>query len=145
MPNDLLSLAKQLDGLTDQLTDAGNELKKEVAGVIIRDLLYTTPVDTSKAVSNYRADLGASNPGVIGPFSPGQGGSTRDASISAALAEAMANISKAQPGQPIFISNYVEYLQYLNDGTSKQAPAGFVEKSVFLGRKHAENAGLKLK
>ena len=145
MPNDLLSLANQLEKLTGQLEDAANEKKQEVATVIVRDLLYSTPVDTSKAVSNYKADLGAAVAGVAAPFSPGQGGTTRDASISAALAEAMAVISKSKPGQAIVLSNWVEYLQYLNDGSSQQAAAGFVEAAVFKGRKHAESTGLEIR
>lgn len=111
--------------------------------MIIRDLLFSTPVDTSEAVSNYFATLSSVTARVIPPRVEGKGGSSREASINAALAQALSEIDKAQPGTPIYITNHVEHLVYLNDGTSSQAPAGFVEAAVFRGRKYAREAGIK--
>lgn len=130
----LLDLAKRLEGIAATVDERGNEAKKKVATVIIKDLIPATPVDTSRALSNWIVTNGQANNFSILPHVSGHFGSTRGPSMSAALADAMQQIAKAKPGVPLFITNNLRYIRDLNTGTSKQAPSGFVERSVMLGR-----------
>lgn len=144
MAGNLLNLAKRMRGVADKIDGAANEIKKQVATVVARDLITVTPVDTSRALSNWIATNGAASNYSVLAHSPGHFGSTRSASQSAAIAAAISVIAAAKPGVSIFITNNVVYIGYLNSGGSKQAPAGFVERAELLGRKTIEKAKLKL-
>lgn len=116
-----------------------NELKKKVAIAIVTDLIAQTPVDSSKALSNWVIGLGAPNRDKLDPYFFGDRGSTQETSGAVALSVARATIARAAPGQPIFISNNLPYIRRLNDGHSTQAPAGFVERAELIGGKIIRN------
>lgn len=144
MARTLKSLAARLDKAADNIGEQANEIKKKAATVIVRDLVSNTPVDTSRALSNWIATLNSPANNSVLAYSPGSGGSTRGASMSSALAAAIGIISRAKSGQPIFLTNNLRYIRRLNDGHSKQAPAGFVERSELLGGKTIREAKLKV-
>ena len=144
MAKTLLALAARLENIAGKIETGANEIKKDVARGIIKDLIPATPVDTSRALSNWIANNGAAHNYSILPHVSGHFGSTRGTSMSAALADAMAVIEKAKPGVPIFITNNLLYIRALNAGSSRQAPAGFVERSALIGRNIAKNAKLKV-
>lgn len=144
MAKNLLALAARLESIAGKIETGANEIKKDVARGIIKDLIPATPVDTSRALSNWIASNGAAHKYSILPHVSGHFGSTRGTSMSAALADAMAVIEKAKPGVPIFITNNLLYIRALNAGSSRQAPAGFVERSALIGRNIAKNAKLKV-
>lgn len=144
MARDLNHLANRLDRLARQVPLRANEVAKAVARAVIKDLLPATPVDITRALSNWIPSHDAPANYSILPYVPGHLGSTRGASISAALAEAMSAISDKRPGRPIFFTNNVDYIGLLNAGSSKQAPAGFVERSVLVGRLTLRSTGLGL-
>lgn len=88
------------------------------------DVKLNTPVDTSRARSNWHIDLNSIQ---VRFFEPNEG-QTADAASSV--------IASYKLGQTVFISNNLPYIARLNDGYSLQAPAGFVQDSVV----RAENA-----
>lgn len=135
MAKTLRDLAKRLDDLVETgLSDTLKERKARVGNAIVRALVPATPVDTSKAVSNWRVSTTGAISAYIRAHFPGVAGSTRGASAAAAIAAAEAAISRAQPQQALVIFNSVPYIRRLNEGYSKQTPAGFVEKAVLVGR-----------
>jgi hypothetical protein len=144
MARTLKALASRLDRTADKLAEQANGIKKKAATVIVRNLITATPVDTSRALSNWLATVGAAANFSILAHSAGSGGSTRGASMSAALANAMNIIARAKPGQPIFLTNNLRYIRALNDGHSKQTPAGFVERAELLGGKTIREAKIKV-
>jgi hypothetical protein len=75
----------------------------------------------------------------------GEFGSTQEASIRLALAQAEQQYKLKKPGEQIHITNNAPYIRQLNDGSSKQAPAGFVERAILIGRKVAENSKVQIK
>lgn len=145
MARDLKYLADRLDRLAEQVSDRANEVAKQVAIAVVKDLIPATPADTTRALSNWVPSFGSPVNYSIFPYVSGQLGSTRGASVSAALAEAMSAIADKKPGQSIFFTNNVDYILQLNAGSSKQAPAGFVERSVLIGRLTLRKARLGLK
>lgn len=119
-----------MERMPGELEDGLNRVAKEVAVSLIDDLIMMTPVDTSKALSNWRAGQAYPLTDEIDAHVPGNFGSTRGLSASKASGDAKVNISKKEPGVTLYISNSAEYITELNNGSSKQAPAGFVEASV---------------
>lgn len=143
-------MAKTLFDLANSLEKRAAELPTKVSGVavstalaVIDDLSKVTPVDTSQAVSNWQVSLGAKVGSKIPPHYPGESGSTKAPSSKQTREKARNVLQSKQPGVTIFISNVLPYIRRLNDGYSKQAPAGFVERSALIGRKHIKKAKLR--
>lgn len=95
-------------------------------------VVMATPVDKGRARSNWIVALGAPRRDTVEPYSPGEGGSSGGANAQAAIAQGSAVISgySGLLHGSIAISNNLPYIGRLNSGSSKQAPAGFVEKAV---------------
>lgn len=131
----LRSLAGRLYALADTgVEEILQERKARVANAIVRALVEATPVDTSKALSNWRVSATGAIGAYIAAHYPGQAGSTQAASAAAAIASAEEAIRAGNPAQALVIFNAVPYIRRLNEGSSLQAPAGFVEKAVLVGR-----------
>lgn len=99
---------------------------------IVRALVNSTPVDTSAALSNWR--VGTSAGGAVPPYYSGLAGSTQGASAAAAIAAADAAIAAAKGANKLVIFNSIGYIRFLNEGSSAQAPAGFIEAGILRGK-----------
>ena len=135
MPISLLELAERLEARIKEIDEQGSDVAVKVALTIITDLAYRTPVDTSRAISNWQVTLGAPAIGNIAPHYAGRLGSTYSASASETVSLAKLILKSKKPGQAIYITNSLPYIRRLNEGSSQQAPAGFVERAILLGRK----------
>ena len=140
MARTLLDLAKSLERRAVSVGKVANERKKDYARVILRQLAYNTPVDTSEALSNWLVGIGGKVSGVIPARVPGSKGSTQRFSAEETIAEGLRAIDEAQPGQSIFISNNTPQIVPLNYGQHSQQGYGFVEYSLLYARR---TVGLK--
>ena len=114
------ALSKRIRAFADEIPAKGNRLKIGFAREFLTEVIPSTPVESGKARSNWLVGLVQRNR------------STREAldkSGDAALQQGLAQINNAEPGETIHISNNLPYIGQLNSGSSKQAPAGFVEKA----------------
>jgi hypothetical protein len=146
--NTLLDLATRMEKLKAGLPTRASELAKQVAGAIEKDLTEVTPADVGDAISNWQVSLNEPAVGTIGAFSPSPRGRMRDGkwthavdpaitrsnNAPAAQAAAQATIQSKQPGQPIFITNSLPYIKKLDSGSSDQAPAGFFDRAIIVGK-----------
>lgn len=144
MARTLLDLSKDIRAISKTLDSQASEAAKGAALVIVSDLAHKTPVDTSKALSNWRIGIGQKPALAIAPHTPGRKGSTQEQSAAATIAAAKAQLANKKPGQSIWISNVLPYIRRLNEGYSTQAPAGFVERAILLARKFFEKVRIKL-
>jgi hypothetical protein len=140
---DLLDLARALEKKKKLIDESASALAVDTAEKIVKDLVLNTPVDTSNALSNWIVTLGSKATGVIPPHYLGSRGSTQKTSASEAINNARKQLKSKKVGQSIFITNNVDYIGRLNDGYSRQAPAGFVERAVLIGRKNIKNFKIK--
>ena len=53
-------------------------------------------------------------------------------------------LTDKSPGQAFYISNLAEHIVDLNNGTSKQEPAGFAERAVRKGELYVSSAVLEI-
>jgi hypothetical protein len=134
----LTDLARRLNAYADNLDDVLYDRIARTALAVVRALVSSTPADTSKALSNWRVGQGAA--GAIAPYFPGEGGSTRGSSGDAAIAAAEEAIKAARGANKLVIFNSVPYIRRLNEGSSLQAPAGFIEAALLQGRLEAKAA-----
>lgn len=135
MAKTLLDLAARMDRLAASVEPAASALASSIAQTIVGDLAFRTPVDTSKALSNWVVTFEAPNSGNVDPHFPGKGGSTYRQSAQETITQARNVLQNKKPGQTIYITNNLPYIRRLNDGYSKQEPAGFVERAILIGRK----------
>lgn len=138
MSQSLRDFARYMTDRANAMPTESSEVAVKVARAILRDLVTVTPVDSSKAVSNWQVALESKAGGRLDPYFYGSHGSTQELSAAAALAAAELVFKQKKPGQSIVISNNLPYIRRLNDGYSKQAPAGFVERAELIGRKVAK-------
>lgn len=96
------------------------ELKvKKTALVIDNVLVKTTPVDTGRARSNWLVSLNAPKIEIVEP---------------GILNDTTSILHKYSIDDKVYITNNVPYIRRLNDGYSVQAPAGFVEMAIQIGK-----------
>lgn len=139
MAKSSLDLTAKMKRAKKAISQAASNVAVDVAKTITGDLAFRTPVDTSRALSNWIVTLGAESNKKIDPHVWGFKGSTHHESAAETYSAAVSVLAKKKPGQPIYISNNVDYITELNED---HAQAGFVERAVLLGRK---SAGKKLK
>jgi hypothetical protein len=108
------------------LTKFVESIVKAVVSNITNNLVQTTPVDTGWARSNWIAK-------VRGPLSSPVGSKT---SVSSAFQQqallTIVTSYKLRTG-PVHITNNVPHIVFLNEGSSRQAPRGFVQAAIAKG------------
>lgn len=111
--SDILDEIPELDRwVTDQV--------RETALAALSTIILATPVVTGRARGNWMVDIGAANER-----------QTDRTGAQAAISEGASEIGRFKLADPsIVIHNSLPYIGRLNEGSSRQAPAGFVERAV---------------
>lgn len=144
MAGSLKDLAKRMNKLADEVETSASRLAIAGTKAAVEQLVYITPVDTSQALSNWQVFLNNPAPDDIPPYYLGSRGSTRGASAAEAIAQVNAELAYKKPGQRIFISNLVDYIKKLDEGSSSQFPGGFVARALVAFRAGMEAERAKL-
>lgn len=116
----------------DQLEKVTERVIANLTAAAWQSLVVSTPVDTGFARSRWTPTIG----------SPITQVAVRPADDAAARSDASSELSKNQQRAaaiqqgyrlskgPVFISNPTPYLVFLNQGSSAQAPANFIERAI---------------
>lgn len=123
-------IKRKLNKLKITIKEQANLRKIRLAKLIAFNLINNTPVDTSKALSNWIANLSSPYKKTIPPHLLGSNGSSWNVSSGMAYLMAESKIQTAKIGQVIYISNNVDYILLLNMGYSNQAPKNFIEEQI---------------
>lgn len=91
-----------------------DQVTRKVALAVQADVAFNTPVDTGRARSNWLPSIGTPRRDTI----EDRGGSPE------------IDFNGYKLGETIFISNNLPYIGALNNGSSKQSPAGFVDDAI---------------
>lgn len=125
------TLSRRLARRKSNYQKAVDKLVRKVAIVSYQSIVFRTPVDTGKARSNWHLTLDSPRFSVRQPFAPGiKLGINETANAQAAINQALSLLSTRRNGQDIYIVNNVKYIQKLNNGSSPQAPASFVQFGI---------------
>jgi hypothetical protein len=121
--NGLGDFAKRMYRRADQLDRSHNERLKFVAKIALRYLVTETPVDTTAAMSNWEVSFDGPVQRFfpLPPYVPGNA----NASALEAMRIGFAAIDAKQPGQSIWLSNSIDYIETLDAGSSTQKPMGW--------------------
>lgn len=142
-----ISQASSLEQLAEACKNASASLRQDVSDIasqtaqeLVFELTMVTPVDTTKALSNWQVGLMYPEVSDKPAYAYGHYGLTAAISRSAAYFAAQAVIAHKQPNTPIYISNNAKYIEELNEGKSKQASAGFVDRAILDAQAKADTA-----
>jgi hypothetical protein len=123
---------QDLDRAYDEAMKRVAQTIRAVAIVVDQKLVETTPVDTGRARANWQVSLNE-------PLSSQVPWSDETRKESSFIPPRSETALKAAAGfkidDTIFITNNLPYIRRLNDGYSKQAPAGFVESAIAVGKR----------
>lgn len=139
----LSDLANKMDILSKKVEEDVNKIAKEVAMEVVTYLAYSTPVDTSKAISNWQVGISTAKTSEINAYSPGSLGSTLASSAVVTINNASNELKSKKYGQEIHITNNASYIKDLENGSSRQAPSGFVAFAIAAGRGKLRNIKIK--
>lgn len=120
--------ARILRALNETIQDVVGRLQLSVFQILTTE----TPVDTGFARGAWTPSLGtAQNAELVPPRrrEAKKSAGERNLVANRAKAEAIARTYQISQG-PVFISNNVPYIGFLNEGSSAQAPARFVEAAI---------------
>lgn len=145
MARGLLDLSKDMNSLAAKVPKTVADVGNRVVLTVVSDLAFKTPVDTSQALSNWIVSVGSPSTAQIKPHYRGDLGSTQISSAQETIAAAKAVLKNRKAGQKVYITNRLPYIKRLNEGYSRQQPAGFVERSILVGRIYMRTAKLNLK
>lgn len=90
-----------------------------------------TPVDTTRAVSNWQVTVGGPANGEVSPHVPGSvGGSGASAARSITKGRGKAAMAAYKGAKAAYITNNVPYISVLEYGDAKHRPSGMVAKGL---------------
>lgn len=117
-----------------KVKENADKILRKVFTTIAREVISETPADVGTAVSNWIASVDAPASGTREAFVPGKDGSTKASNVAEAIAEAEAIAATYREGnRALHLTNNLRYIGLLNGGSSKQAPALFVQAAVAKG------------
>lgn len=128
MKKPINKLAKDIQKFEKALRKSRSDASKEAAVITVGLLANATPVDTTSAISNWKASVGFPTSVQKEPYYPGVGGETKASSVAATIAASKRAVANKKVGQRVFITNNAEHIEKLADGGSTQQPsAGWIE------------------
>jgi HK97 gp10 family phage protein len=121
--------------------DLVRDLEGQLAMRLLSALAKSNPVDTGYSSANWMLDVQAVPVGVVeAELQKSKGKPDSDAIVARVMTRAAAILdAKLLAPDIIHISNNVEYVPFLEDGSSQQKPEGFIAHALERFRVEAEN------
>lgn len=114
--------AKSLEEAANSVDDVVTEIQQTIALSALIKIIRKTPVDTGRARGNWQCAMAKRPKGVL---------ENEDKSGQATINKGVDKANKiANVGDVFYITNNLPYIERLENGWSKQAPAGMVQISL---------------
>ena len=114
-----------------------NKAIVKMVGRIDSGIVSANPVDTGRSRSNWIITL--NNPTSALTIGEDQGDSASPIGPELALSQGVNALKSRKPGDTIYLQNNTSYIEKLNNGSSAQAPANFVQKAIMEGIRSLKN------
>lgn len=125
---------KRINDIAVGVEKNSNAMVSKTVITVASAVALRTPVDTGRARANWRTNIGGPLVAPVSSFPSGKKGSTGAAAAGQVISDATSKMEGyKQGGVPVYISNNLPYIDRLNKGHSKQAPAGFIESAIMAG------------
>lgn len=127
--SDLKTFSRRIRTRAKKVSSNTDNLVRKVVLAVDQAVVLATPVDTGRARANWQPTIGAPAAGEV-PEPTSKGAGLRQALEAG---ERVATQYKGGTNSPtVHITNNLPYIQYLNEGSSKQAPINFVGTAILL-------------
>jgi hypothetical protein len=120
----LKSFAKRMREVARGIEINTTDRQRVAALIVNQTIVLATPVDTGRARGNWVASLGGPVTSIL---------DTEDKSGQETISRNNSTIGRSKPHGDIWLSNNLPYISRLNEGSSSQAPAMFVEQAIQIG------------
>jgi len=104
-----------------ELEDTLVDFQKKISLEVLTGVVEKTPVDTGRARAGWIASIG--KPSIVKT-------KRKDKSGNSTIDKGGAKIDKLKPFQTLWISNNVEYIEFLEHGSSQQSPRGMAALTI---------------
>lgn len=121
MSDNLLEFNKEIAEFAKTIPGKVTELQRKIVLEALKRVVLKTPVDTGRARGNWQVSIG-SPAGTKLDVTDKAGGET--------ITKGLAVLTGLSPYQIVFIDNNLEYIEFLEHGSSKQAPTGMLKITV---------------
>jgi hypothetical protein len=121
MGDNLEQFNKEIDEFCQTIPDKVNTVQKVIVLEALKRLVEKTPVKTGRARGNWQATIDAAAEGQL---------EVTDIDGQATISKGLSILGEMQPYCIVWISNNVDYIEFLEDGSSKQAPEGMLAITV---------------
>lgn len=95
--------------------------QKRVVFEVLRRVILRTPVDSGRARGGWQVTIGSA---------PESSPLSFDTDGNSAIENGVSALGELGPFQVVFVSNNVVYIQFLDEGSSSQAPKGIVSVAL---------------
>lgn len=132
--DDLDQFNKELDEFMEDIPKQVVQLQKKVVLEALRRIVLRTPVDTGRARGNWQVTIAKAASGIVDNYEKVDSPEKRDQPPGLDVAgdevikKGLAAISNLPPYQVVYIANNLEYIEFLEEGSSEQAPPGGMVK-----------------
>lgn len=130
----VIDFNKILEEFTDKIApEMFVTFQKRIVLELLRRVVLKTPVDTGRARGNWQIEVGSPPSGVLEVVAQGAEAEARDISSADAgrvIADALAKLGKLGFGEVVWVANNLDYVVFLEEGSSDQAPAGMMRVSL---------------
>lgn len=116
------------------------EINKVIIEMVVKidqGIIIASPVDTGRSRSNWIMSL--NHPTDALPTGEDEGDSASPIGPEMALSQGRNTLNSRKPGDTIYLQNNTSYIEKLNNGSSAQAPANFVQKAIMEGINSLKN------
>lgn len=133
---DLNDFSKRIGKYAQAAQDNTSKVVRATALAVDAVVVPRTPVDSGRARSNWLVEIDRPAEGVVESY----GENAAQASMNAAAGR-VAQFDATRHTE-VHITNNLPYINALNDGSSQQAPANFVEESIMAGVRQVRSSKL---
>ena len=132
--NSMTKFNKALEEFTEHIApEMLVTFQKRIVLELLRRVVLKTPVDTGRARGNWQVEVGTPPSGVLERDAKGEDAEASDVSTADAgrvIADALAKLGRLGFGEVVWVANNLEYVIFLEEGSSDQAPAGMLRVSL---------------
>jgi hypothetical protein len=129
--SDIISFKADLNRFAESIDKKVEAVIRQIVIELFNAITLHNPVDTGYSRSNWRVSVNEPDETVSVPPSDKARADTKNRTgwIEAPSLD-LSILSNLQSTDSVFVTNSVDYVQYLEEGSSKQAPSGFLRISV---------------
>ncbi len=121
MSREIEQFNREIDEFAKSIPNEAITMQRKIVLEALRRLVMKTPVETGRARGGWQATIGSQAKGQI---------DTLDKDGLETITRGLAALSSLKPYQVVWITNNVDYIEFLETGSSKQAPAGMLVITV---------------